>query len=114
VSSSTEIGRVRILLLGPEGAARDALAGCLASAGYAVESVVGKRAGNGAYDFVILPWHAEQGWAGSLKAVEHRHLELTLEAMGWNITRAARALGVDRATVYNMMRRFRLHRPDRA
>ena len=35
-----------------------------------------------------------------------------LEAQGWNITRAARVLDVDRVTLYNKIRKYGLQRPD--
>jgi transcriptional regulator of acetoin/glycerol metabolism len=47
----------------------------------------------------------------ALAEVERRHLERLLETTRWNVSRVARLLGVDRASVYNMMRRFRLQRP---
>jgi transcriptional regulator of acetoin/glycerol metabolism len=103
---------IRILLLGPEGPTRDALARCLAAAGYRVDLAV-RGDGDGPYEFVILPWEATAGTALSLAEVEHRHLERMLEAADWNVSRVARLLGVDRATVYNMMRRFELKRPQR-
>jgi transcriptional regulator with GAF, ATPase, and Fis domain len=111
-SSSTDARTLRILLLGPQGTARDGLARCLTAAGYDVDTVV--RGPEGApYEFVVLPWEAEAGSTVSLAEVEHRHLTRVLDAVRWNVSHAARILGVDRATIYNMMRRFRLERPRR-
>jgi hypothetical protein len=112
-SSSTEARGVRILLLGPEGPARETLARCLAAAGYEVDRVARASREDGGYDFVVLPWESGADNALSLAEVEHRHLERMLDAARWNVSHVARLMGVDRATVYNMMRRFRLRRPGR-
>uniref|UniRef100_A0A7C2NCL9 Sigma-54-dependent Fis family transcriptional regulator n=1 Tax=Thermoanaerobaculum aquaticum TaxID=1312852 RepID=A0A7C2NCL9_9BACT len=42
----------------------------------------------------------------SLEAVERRHIEYVLERCSYNITQAARLLGIDRVTLYNRMRRY--------
>ena len=47
----------------------------------------------------------------SLEDVERRHIELVLRAVGWNKARAARKLGIDRATLYRKLARFNLERP---
>ena len=47
----------------------------------------------------------------SLAAVERRHVTEILERTGWNVTRAAELLEVDRATVYNKIKRYGLSRP---
>ncbi|HEY3500133.1 MAG TPA: sigma-54 dependent transcriptional regulator [Polyangiaceae bacterium] len=47
----------------------------------------------------------------SLEEVERRHIELVLRAVGWNKARAARKLGIDRATLYRKLARFGLERP---
>jgi two-component system, NtrC family, response regulator HydG len=46
----------------------------------------------------------------SLADVERRHVAGILERTGWNITRAAEVLGIDRVTVYNKIRRYGLQR----
>ncbi len=48
---------------------------------------------------------------GSLAEAERAHVLAVLEASGWNVTRAARTLDVDRVTLYNKMRRYDLKRP---
>jgi DNA-binding NtrC family response regulator len=48
---------------------------------------------------------------GSLEEVERAHVEAMLEESGWNISQAARILDVDRATLYNKIRRWNLKRP---
>ncbi len=49
---------------------------------------------------------------GSLADMEKVHIQGVLEAQGWNITRAARVLDVDRVTLYNKIRKYGLQRPD--
>jgi DNA-binding NtrC family response regulator len=49
---------------------------------------------------------------GSLAEVERAHVISVLEASGWNITRAARVLDVDRVTLYNKIRKYELKRPE--
>jgi DNA-binding NtrC family response regulator len=56
---------------------------------------------------------ASPGPAGpqSLAEAERQHVEAVLESSGWNISRAARTLDVDRVTLYNKIRRYGLSRP---
>ena len=44
----------------------------------------------------------------SLAEVEKRHIAAILDRTHWNITRTAELLGVDRATVYNKIKKFQL------
>ena len=46
----------------------------------------------------------------TLAALERRHIERVLRAEGDNITRAAAALGIDRGTLYNKLRRYGIER----
>jgi transcriptional regulator with PAS, ATPase and Fis domain len=46
----------------------------------------------------------------SLAAIERRHIERVLRAEKGNITRAAAALGIDRGTLYNKLRRYDIER----
>ncbi|MBK8974874.1 MAG: sigma-54-dependent Fis family transcriptional regulator [Planctomycetes bacterium] len=46
----------------------------------------------------------------SLADVERRHIAAVLERTGWNITRAAQILEVDRVTVYNKIKKYGLQR----
>ncbi|MFO0829474.1 MAG: sigma-54 dependent transcriptional regulator [Phycisphaerales bacterium] len=50
--------------------------------------------------------------SGSLEEVERRHICGVLERTNWNISHAAAILEVDRATVYNKIRRYGLARED--
>jgi two-component system, NtrC family, response regulator HydG len=49
---------------------------------------------------------------GSLAEAERAHVQAVLDASGWNITRAARILDVDRVTLYNKIRKYELRKPD--
>ena len=42
----------------------------------------------------------------SLKAMEKIHINRVLEDVGWNISRAARDLGIDRQTLYNKIEKY--------
>jgi len=48
---------------------------------------------------------------GSIAEVEKSHILSVLESTGWNISNAARILGVDRGTLYNKIRTYGLTRP---
>jgi DNA-binding NtrC family response regulator len=47
----------------------------------------------------------------SLASLEERHIQRVLEECGGNITRAASALGIDRGTLYNKLKRYGIERP---
>ena len=47
----------------------------------------------------------------SLREVEKAHIRKILEGHEWNITRAARILGIDRSTLYGKIKRYGLVRP---
>jgi transcriptional regulator with PAS, ATPase and Fis domain len=46
----------------------------------------------------------------SLSAMEKTHIARVLEDSGGNVTLAAKVLGIDRATLYNKLRRYGLRR----
>jgi two-component system, NtrC family, response regulator AtoC len=52
----------------------------------------------------------ESGGLVSLEEIERRHIAGVLQETGGNISHAARVLGIDRATLYNKMRKFQLRR----
>lgn len=56
---------------------------------------------------------ASQGQPGplALADAEKAHVQKMLDANGWNISRAARMLDVDRVTLYNKIRKYGLLRP---
>ena len=47
-------------------------------------------------------------WKDSLDTVEMIHIIKVLEKTSWNISRAAQRLGVDRATLYNKIKKYGL------
>ena len=47
----------------------------------------------------------------SLQEIEISHIRAALEACGWNVSRAARQLDIDRATLNRKVKRFGLKRP---
>lgn len=47
----------------------------------------------------------------SLDELERKHIEKILKKYDWNISRAARALHVDRVTLYNKIKKFGLQKP---
>jgi len=49
----------------------------------------------------------------TLEAVERKHILRVLEDFGWNQTQAAKALGIDRVTLYHKIRRYGLKQPER-
>jgi DNA-binding NtrC family response regulator len=46
----------------------------------------------------------------SLKIMEQMHIERILEETDWNISRAARELGIDRQTLYNKIEKYKITR----
>jgi DNA-binding NtrC family response regulator len=48
----------------------------------------------------------------SLAEIERRHIAGVLERTGWNISRTAEILEIDRATIYNKIKRYGLERPE--
>jgi len=48
----------------------------------------------------------------SLAELEKRHVASVLEHTGWNITRTAEVLGIDRVTVYNKIKKYGLRREE--
>jgi len=43
-----------------------------------------------------------------IESIERRHIVRVLESFGWNQTQAAKALGIDRVTLYHKIRRYNL------
>jgi DNA-binding NtrC family response regulator len=48
----------------------------------------------------------------SLKEVEKAHITRVLHENHWNISRASELLGIDRSTLYNKIRRYKIQTPD--
>jgi DNA-binding NtrC family response regulator len=60
--------------------------------------------------FQFVPKHAAPG-DDSLAALEKIHIESILARTGWNITRAAEILDIDRVTLYNKIAKYGLNKP---
>jgi transcriptional regulator of acetoin/glycerol metabolism len=45
----------------------------------------------------------------SLREAERRHIVAVLKQHTWNITHSAKALGIDRVTLYNKIKRYQIH-----
>jgi DNA-binding NtrC family response regulator len=65
-----------------------------------------------ASDLSLSPADEAEAPAGgeSLVEMEHQHIRRVLEQSHWNISQAARVLKVDRATLYNKIKRYGLHK----
>jgi len=50
----------------------------------------------------------------SLAEIEEAHVRRILVERGWNVTRAAKVLGIDRVTLYNKMKKYGIERPAEA
>jgi DNA-binding NtrC family response regulator len=69
--------------------------------------VVGKEPLLRAADFSVGAVHAEPN-DFSLEGMERRHILRMLEQFNWNQTHTARALGIDRVTLYHKIKRYGL------
>jgi DNA-binding NtrC family response regulator len=49
--------------------------------------------------------------ADSIAAIERAHIEMILHRCGWNISRSADILDIDRVTLYNKISKYGLKRP---
>jgi DNA-binding NtrC family response regulator len=61
-------------------------------------------------DFPFQLHPAEPRGGRTLDDVERAHIEQVLEETGWNLSRAARILDIDRTTLYNKLHRYGLKR----
>ncbi|MBP2689929.1 MAG: Response regulator, partial [Deltaproteobacteria bacterium] len=52
--------------------------------------------------------------AKSLEEIEKAHIVVVLNANQWNIVRSAQALGIDRVTLYNKIKKFGLKKKETA
>jgi transcriptional regulator with PAS, ATPase and Fis domain len=60
----------------------------------------------------IQPQTDECRWGTpTLKQAEIQHLQAALESCGWNISKAAKVLGIDRVTLSRKIKRCNLRRP---
>ena len=58
------------------------------------------------------PVCVEQAFNGSLRQVEIAHITQVLFSNDWNMTRAARVLGIDRSTLYNKIKRYKIKKAE--
>lgn len=72
--------------------------------------VVAKGSAITADDLPIPPTPKAVAEDHSLEAVESAHIRNVLEQMGWNITHSAEMLGIDRATLYNKIKKYGLRK----
>jgi DNA-binding NtrC family response regulator len=47
-------------------------------------------------------------FSGSLRQMERAHITHVLSENEWNMTRCARFLGIDRSTLYNKIKRYKI------
>ena len=64
-------------------------------------------------DLPPLAGDSALGPTASLDEVEKQHVLKTLAAVDWNIKRAAEIMGIERATLYNKIRRYGISRPSK-
>jgi DNA-binding NtrC family response regulator len=55
---------------------------------------------------------SEEKAAMSLREAEKKHIQQVLDETGWNVTRSANLLEIDRATLYNKIKNYGLSRPN--
>ncbi|MDH4222817.1 MAG: sigma-54 dependent transcriptional regulator [candidate division Zixibacteria bacterium] len=72
--------------------------------------VVAKESCISVDDLPILPCSKDVPEDKSLEAIEKAHIKSLLEEMGWNITRTAEVLKIDRATLYNKIEKYGLRK----
>jgi len=58
-----------------------------------------------------LDQHAMRPTWESIDEMEHHHIESILEKYQWNISRSAKALGIDRVTLYSKIKKYKLVKP---
>ena len=57
---------------------------------------------------IFKPQQQDYPLAGTLKEVEQTHIQEILEKNDWNISKAARVLGIDRSTLYKKIKLYKL------
>lgn len=72
--------------------------------------VIGKEPELQAGDFPIQLRAPAQSGGRTLDEVERTHIERVIEECGWNLSRAARVLDIDRGTLYNRIKKYGLQR----
>ncbi len=75
--------------------------------------VLSKSRTLGANDFSFLSPSLETiSCPPSLRQMEKSHIQRVLKDCDWNVTRAAKTLGINRVTLHKMIKRYNLKRPD--
>jgi DNA-binding NtrC family response regulator len=72
--------------------------------------VIGKEAEIRPRDLPLRVENGSQPDGASLEAMEREHIIRVLREMEGNVTRSARTLGIDRATLYNKMKKYGIQR----
>ena len=76
--------------------------------------VIGRGAEVQPADFPFQLHPAEPAGGRTLEDMERAHIERVLEETGWNLSRTARILDIDRTTLYHKLRRYGLKRNELA
>lgn len=105
---------MKLLILGPE-ETRTVVAQRLEAEGVEVQTAsVGRE---GAAVLAEAPWNVTLlaadkplGEIPPLDEIERRHIELVLKEVGFNMSKAARILGIDRTTLYNKQKKYGFQR----
>jgi transcriptional regulator with PAS, ATPase and Fis domain len=74
--------------------------------------VIGRSGDVQPADFPFQLHPAEAAGGRRLEDIERVHIERVLEETGWNLSRTARILDIDRTTLYHKLRRYGLKRND--
>jgi len=76
--------------------------------------VIGRGAEVQPSDFPFQLHPTEPAGGRTLEDIERAHIERVLEETGWNLSRTARILDIDRTTLYHKLRRYGLKRNELA
>lgn len=60
---------------------------------------------------IFRPEYLSSPLNNSLKEIEREHITKLLNRHHWNIARSAKALGIDRSTLYNKIKRYQIRKP---
>jgi DNA-binding NtrC family response regulator len=60
---------------------------------------------------IFRPEHVASASNNTLSEVEKAHISSILSENQWNVSRSAEVLGIDRSTLYNKIKRYRLEKP---
>lgn len=105
---------MKLLILGPE-EVRTAVAQRLEGDGVEVRTAsVGREAASvlaeSPWNVMLMVADQPSGEIPPLEEIERRHIELVLKEVGFNMSKAARILGIDRTTLYNKQKKYGFQR----